>query len=174
MAVEAELGVVGEVGAELEKKGAEVAVHAVHIKVIDHRRGTHQPGIGGAGLLIAPPLGAEHGRLFLRLTNEENPFLTLELAPVSGYHIVLALFLLECHQGEVLLLGELLHGCDEILGDGIHQSAGSELVTAVKAEEACDSSRALQGRDVHVQVHPVNSLDLQGDVLLKHFRNGPW
>ena len=36
--VDAQLGVVGEVGAELEEEGAEVVVDAVEVEVVDHRR----------------------------------------------------------------------------------------------------------------------------------------
>lgn len=39
--------VVGEVGAELEKEGAKVAVQAIAIVVVDHGRRPHNPGIGG-------------------------------------------------------------------------------------------------------------------------------
>ena len=39
VAVDAKLGVVGEVGAELQEEGAEVVVEAVEVELVDHGRG---------------------------------------------------------------------------------------------------------------------------------------
>src|SRR5436190_6276435 len=45
VAVDAELGVVGKVGAELQEERSEVLVNAIEIVVVDHRGGFHDPRI---------------------------------------------------------------------------------------------------------------------------------
>jgi hypothetical protein len=75
--VEAPFGVVREVRADLEKERPEVVVGAVEIKMVDQRRGLHDPGIDRAGFGIAPLLGAKHGRLLLRLTDHQHPLAPL-------------------------------------------------------------------------------------------------
>jgi hypothetical protein len=40
-----QLGGVGEVGAELQEKGAEVSIHTVPVVVVHHGGGTSDPGI---------------------------------------------------------------------------------------------------------------------------------
>lgn len=59
VAVQAQLGVVGEVPAELDEEGPEVGVEGVDVEVVHHRREPHDPGVGGAGVGVAPLLGAE-------------------------------------------------------------------------------------------------------------------
>jgi hypothetical protein len=68
--VQTELGVVGKVRAELQEEGAEVLIHAVGVKVIDHSGGANQPRIRRSRLLIAPPLGAEDRRFLLRFADK--------------------------------------------------------------------------------------------------------
>ena len=84
VAVDAKLRVVGKVAAELQEERAEVPIHSVHVELIDHRRGAHQPGVGRARLRIAPPLGAKHRRLLLRFADEQHPFLGLECLRYSA------------------------------------------------------------------------------------------
>jgi len=129
--------------------------------VIDHGGGTDQPGIGGSGLFIAPPLGAEHRGFLLRLADEQYTFLCGALLPIGGRHVIFALALLEQYDRHFLLNGELFHMRDERFGDGIHQGAGGERVAAMKAEKAGDPSGPLQRGHVHVQVHAVDAFDLQ-------------
>jgi hypothetical protein len=171
VSVQAKLGIVGEVRAELQEEGAEIAVHAVNIKVIDHGGGTDQPGVGGPGLLIAPPLGAEHACFLLRLADEQYAFRCGELLPIGGGHIVFALTLFKQDDGDFLLFGKLIHLHDECLGDGIHQGTGGELVAAVKPEKAGHPSGALQRRHVYIQVHPVDALDFQGHMFRQNLRH---
>src|SRR3954465_13034385 len=55
VAVDAQLGGVGEVGAELEEERAEVGVHAVEVEEVDERRRADQPGIAAAGRRAVAP-----------------------------------------------------------------------------------------------------------------------
>ena len=75
MAVDAQLGIVGKVGAELQEERAEVLVHRVEVIVVHHGGRSHDPRIGPAGGRAAALLGAEHRRLLLRLADEDDPFL---------------------------------------------------------------------------------------------------
>ena len=45
VAVDAQLGVIGKVGAELEEERAEIIVHAVEVEVVNHPGGLHDPRI---------------------------------------------------------------------------------------------------------------------------------
>ena len=72
------------------------------------------------------------------------------------------------------MLGKLFHLRDERLGDRIHQRTGGELVAAMKPEKAGHSSCPLQRWNVHIQVHPVDSLDLQRYVLPEDLSDCPW
>src|SRR5450755_4811670 len=60
------------------------------------------------------------------------------------------------------------------IGDRIHQHTGGELVATMKPEKTGDSSCPLQGWHVHIQVHPVDSLDLQRHMLSKNLSDRPW
>src|ERR1700675_831929 len=60
VAVDAELGIVGKVGAELQEERPEVLIDTVEIVVVDHRGGFHDPRIGCAGVSAAATLRA-HG-----------------------------------------------------------------------------------------------------------------
>ena len=171
--VQAEFGVVREVRAEFQEEGAKIPIHAVGVKVVDHGRGADQPGIGRSGLLIAPPLGAEHRRFLLRLADEQHSFRAGKLLPILRGHAVLTLALLERHDGYLFLFGKLLHLGDERLGDRIHQRTGGKPVAEMEPEETGHSSRPLQRRHVHVQVHAVDSLDLQRHVLPENLGDRP-
>jgi hypothetical protein len=77
VAVEAQLGVVGEVGAELEEERAEVGIDGVDVELVDHPGGAHDPRIGLAGR-VAAALGAKHRGLLLRPPDEQHPLLPIE------------------------------------------------------------------------------------------------
>ena len=127
VAVDAQLGVVGEVGAELEEERAEVLVDAVEVEVVDHGRGPHDPGILLAGLGVAALLGAEDGRLLLGLADEQTILRSRSKArPVLRGDIVLALALGEGDQGDLFLLDEAIDRGDERLAHRAHQRRGGE------------------------------------------------
>jgi hypothetical protein len=131
----------------------------------DHRCRRHQPRICRARLLTPAALGPEHRRLLLRLADKQHSFRLRELLQMLSSDIVLSLPFAELHDRNALSPGERFHGGNEPLADGVHQRAGGELVTTMKAEETGDAALALQRANVDIQVHPVDSLDLQGDVV---------
>jgi hypothetical protein len=72
VAVDAQLGVVGEVRAELDEERAEVVVEAVEVEMIDQRRRFHQPRVRGTGALVVTAFGAHHAGLLLRPTHVQH------------------------------------------------------------------------------------------------------
>jgi hypothetical protein len=97
--------------------------------------GPHQPGIRCAGLLTPPPFGAKNWCLLLRLANEHHTLLTGELLSLFGRDIVFALAFAKHNYRDLLALGEILQSRHERLADGVHQSAGDELMAAMEAEK---------------------------------------
>jgi len=159
--IEAQLGVVREVGAELQEERAEVGVHAVDVELVDHPGARHDPRVGRAGDRVAPLLCPEHPGLLLRSPDEQHPFRAGEPGQVLGGDVVLALTLGELDQRHVLVPAEPVDRRDEALADRVHQRRGRERRATVPAEEAHHTSRVLQPGLVDVQVHPVDALHLQ-------------
>src|SRR4029450_4896992 len=91
MRIDDELGVVGKVRAEFQKKRPEVLVHAVEIVMVDHPCRLYDPGIGRARALTAATLRPHDARFFLRLADIQHPFVLLELPHVPLRDVVFAL-----------------------------------------------------------------------------------
>ena len=165
MPVEAELGGVGEVRAELEEEGTEVPVHAVEVGVVDQRGRAHDPGVAPAGLRVRALLGPEDRRLLLGLAHEEDAFVPREPGQVGPGEVVLALPLAERDERDARGGGERADGRDEGRADGLHQRRGGEGVPPVEPEEGDHPQLVLEPGDVHVQVQPVDALHFQGHML---------
>src|SRR6266566_6561167 len=174
VAVQAQLGIVGEVRAELEEEGAKVAIHRVDVVVIDQRRGRHQPRIGPPRLGVAPFRGAADGRLLLRLADEEHAFLPLELRQVRGGDLVFALPFAEGEQRHALCARESLQGRHEGGGDDRHQRGGGEGGAAVLAKEVGHPAGVLQPGHIHVQIQAVDALNFQSHMLSQDGSNRVW
>src|SRR4051812_25609552 len=93
VAVDAELRVVGEIGAEFQEERPEVLVHTIEVVMVDHRRGFNDPWIGPAGAATAAPFRAHYPRLLLRLADVEHTLAPVEAPQVLLRDIVLALAL---------------------------------------------------------------------------------
>src|SRR5689334_1600908 len=92
MPVQAELGVVGEVGAELQKERAEVSVHAIDVEAVHHGCGADQPGIAHPGLFVPSSLGAEHRSFFLSLADQHQSYEFYEALKRSGATVEIAVY----------------------------------------------------------------------------------
>src|SRR5258708_31502938 len=103
VAVQAELGIEREVGAELEEERAEVAVHRVDVIVVHHCGRLHDPGVWPAGRRAPALLGTEHWRLLLSLADEHHPFVMPKVAQLLRHHLVLALASAELHERYLVL-----------------------------------------------------------------------
>jgi hypothetical protein len=117
--VDAQLGVAGEAGAELQEERAELAVHAIEAEVVDHPGALHDPGAGLARAVAALP-GPEQRSLLLRPPGEQDslcPAGCLEGGKVLVHHVVLALSPGEIHPRDLLTPGEPVHRRSEAAGD---------------------------------------------------------
>jgi hypothetical protein len=132
------------------------------------------PRKGGAALRIPPLLGPEHGRLFLCLADEENALAGLKLREMLLLDVVLSLSFLEPDHGQLVDLRERFDCGDERCADRVHERRRRELHATVEAEERDDTDLALKLRDVNVEVHAVDALDFERDMLVENLRDGPW
>lgn len=82
--------------------------------------------------------------------------------------IVLALALVEGHEVHPGLADEAFDVAYEPLGDRVHERGGGEAIAEVVPEEAHHADLVLELGNVEVQVHPIDALDLQGDVVGEH------
>src|ERR687888_286317 len=169
--IEAKLGIVGEVGAELEKERAEVLVDAIEVKVIDHGRRADEPGVFLPGLGIGAFLGTQDRCLLLGLANKEDALGALELGPVLQGDVLFALPLGKRNQRDLILLDEALDCSDEPFTDRVHEGRGGEGVSPVKAQERGNTTLALELGLVDVEVHAVNTFDFQRHMLADDFGN---
>src|SRR5262245_56301413 len=131
VAVDAQLGVVGKVGAELQEERSKLLVHAVEIVVVDHRGGFDDPRIGRSGPRAAAALRAHHPRLLLRLAHVQNAFAFAELAQVRLREVVLALALLEGNEVDAFGSDKALDVADERLGHRRYRRGGGKPLAPV-------------------------------------------
>ena len=99
--VDAQLGVVREVGAELEEERTEVGIDGVNVEVVDHGRGLDDPRVAGPADRVVTLLGAEHGGLLLSPADEQHPLGAVELGQKGLSQIVFALILDEVDDRDV-------------------------------------------------------------------------
>jgi len=95
--VQAKLGVVGKVRAELQKERPEVPIETVEIVVIHQSGRFHDPCVALMGSRVMPFLGAVDGALLLRLAHEDDSVALGELRLHPGCQLILALPFLESH-----------------------------------------------------------------------------
>jgi hypothetical protein len=69
---------------------------------------------------------------------------------------------------------EGVHGGPEALADRLHDHRRGEELPPVLAKEVDHAAFRLQPGDVEVEVHPVDALQLPGDVMGDDVGNGPW
>ncbi len=167
VAVEAQLGVVGEVGTELEEERTEVGVDGIDVEVVDEPGGLHDPRIRPA-LGVTALLGAKQRRLLLRTADEQHPLgpaRCLEPGQVLVHHVVLTLPLDEVDPGDALIDRIPAHRGAERVGDLAQRRGRGDRQSQLPVDVTHDPSRILQLRDVDVEIHPVDALDLEDGVL---------
>ena len=170
VAVDAQLGVVREVGAELAEERAEVAVRAVEVEVVHHPGGLDDPRVGLA-LAVAALLGPEQRGFLLRPPDEQDSLgaaSRLEGGQVLVHHIVFALPPGEVHPGDLLPLGETVHRRGETVGDPGQRGGRGDRQAELALHIAQQAARVLQLRDIDVEVHPVDALHLERHMLGQH------
>jgi hypothetical protein len=165
MAVEAQLGVIGEVGAKLEKERPEIIVDGINVVVVDHRRRLDDPRIRPAAVRAVPLLGAEDRSLLLRLADKNDPFFEREVAQALHHHIVFALAFAKQHDGKAMPRDKAVELHHKPPAHRAHQGRGGQRLPAMVAEKAHRPIRALQPWHVDVEVHAVDPLDRQPDMI---------
>src|SRR5215475_4520198 len=171
MAVDAQLGVVGKVRAELQKERPEVFVDAIEIVVVDHPSRLHNPGIGRTRALTAATFGPHDAGLFLRLADIQHALALLELPQVLLGDIVLAPALLEGNEINTFASDELLNVANERLSHRRDGRRGGKPLAPVNPKVSHHAAYRLQGRHVDVEIHPVNRLVLKHHMITYYVRN---
>jgi hypothetical protein len=167
VAVDAQLGVVGEVGAELQEERAEVAVHTVEVEVVDHPGGLDDPRVGLA-LAVVALLGPEQRGFLLRSPDEHDPLgaaSRLEGGQILVHHIVFALPPGKVHPGDLLPRGETVHRSGEPIGDPGQRGGRGDRQAQLTLHIPQQPARVLQLRDVDIEIHPVDALHLERHML---------
>ncbi len=167
--VDAELGGVGKIGAELQEEGTEVLVHGVEVVKVHHRGGVVDPGDGALSGAEAFAYGARDGGLFLGDADKEDSLAALELAQVLLHDLVFALPLLKADDGDGVVVGEVQ---DAAFEGGAHVHGllgGGEAVAQVVAEIGGHPSGAGELGDVGVEIHAVDGFQFEGDIFALEF-----
>jgi hypothetical protein len=175
MPVHTQLAGVREVRAELQEERAEVTINGVDVVLVDHGRRAGQPGIR---LPVGPPplLRPVDRRLLLRLADEQHALGRArchKARQVLLRHLVLPLPSRERDQRHPLLPDEPLDRRHERPADRRHQRRRRDRLPAVAPEEPHHPAHMLQARHVHVQIQPIDPLDLQRHVLGKNLGHRP-
>ncbi len=103
VAVQADLGVVGEVRTELDEERPEVLVDGIHVEVVHDRRAANQPRIRGPGDRVAALLGAKHRGLLLSPAHEQHP-----VGPGEGREVLMRDVVLPLTRAEVNKINPLV------------------------------------------------------------------
>ena len=167
VAVEAEFRVERKVAAEFEEERPKIAVDGVDVVVVHHRGRAHDPRVGRPGGRAFALLGAEHGRLLLRLADEQDAFPLPKAAQMFGHHVVLALALAERNERKPCPGHEAFQRRHEGARHRVHQRGRRQRLAAMGAEELHDPLFVLQPRHEHVEIHAVDPLDRQPLVILE-------
>jgi hypothetical protein len=97
----------------------------------------------------------------------------MELGPILGGDIVLALPFLESDHRDLFRLGKRLDTGHKRPGHGAHQARRSERLTAMVAKETDHPKVPLQLRLIDIQVHAVDALYFERHVFADDLRNVP-
>jgi hypothetical protein len=165
VAVDAQSGGVGEIGAEFQEERTKVVIDRVEVEVINHGSRGHDPRVGRSRGGVAPLFGTEDPGLLLGPTDEQHPLRTLGSGQVLMHDVVLALTLHKIDQRHSVRTGVAADPLNEVLAHRRHQRGGRDLKPPLPGQEPDDLSDALQLRDIDVQIHPVEGLDLEHHVL---------
>ena len=170
MAVDPDLGRVGEVGADLEERRAEVLVPQVEVVAGHPAVGLRERVLRGRGLGVALVGGPDPLEL-LGDADRGHP------GPPGGglrrdvrlHHGDLAVVLAELHPRDPVRGRVGLHGPAEPGPDVLHQRRRRDRLAKVLRHERDDLPAGLQDGNVGVQVDPVQALNVQHDMPVQKF-----
>lgn len=135
VAVDAQLGVVREVGGELDEERPEVLVDRVDVEVVHHRAGAHDPRVGRSRDRVAAFLGAEHRGALLGPAHEQHPLAASEAGQMLPGDVVFALPLGEVDQRHALVFGKAVNVGNERPTDRFEQHRRREAVPTMLTQE---------------------------------------
>ena len=113
---------------------------------------------------VVASLRAPHQRLLLRSADEQRSLAAGEPGQELLGDIVLA-FLAERHQLQPAGGDETVDAGDERLGHRVHQCGRRVVVAAMTDEEPLHPAAVGQPRNPHVEIHPVDRLDVEYHVI---------
>jgi len=142
--------------------------------VVDHRRAVDHPRKAHPRACTAASLGTHDPGLLLRSPDVQHAFVALEVPQILLRDVVLALVLAKAHQVNPAVGHEMLDGPHEGRGLRCHCRRRGETLAEVAAQVPHHAAHALQLRHVDVEVHPVDALALEHDVLAQDFANAVW
>src|SRR5215472_14483699 len=83
-----------------------------------------------------------------------------------GQHRRVVLTFLKSEERDRMGFDKAFDGSDEVSGHGTPESRGSNGLAAMRAKEADHAAALLQAENIGIQVHAVDALDFEGDVML--------
>src|ERR1700736_739542 len=101
-------------------------------------------------------------------------FGVIEVPELFGHDLILALSLLELDQGHSVLLRKAFGSGHKALGHRFHENRGGDGLAPVAAKKSHHPAFVLQGGHINIQIHPVNRLELEGDVVLENLGYAVW
>jgi hypothetical protein len=165
VAVEADPGGEGRVGARLYEGRAPLAVAHVEVVVVDVDRLAAELEVR-VGVAPAPAPAAPRERLLLRDADQDDPEAARALGglDVAPRHLLLGLALGEAHDRDVVLVGEALDRLDVRASHPREQRRRGDREAAVE-QEAHELALGHEPRHVRLQEQPVYGADLERHVL---------
>ena len=118
--------------------------------------------------------GARHSGFLLGDADKDHALVRLESAQSVLQDIVFAQAFLKANDPGCLALGKVEHLATKPLGHGHRFLGRGKPMAHVAAEIGRHSFRAGQLRYIEVEIHPVDALQLQGDMFTLEFRDVFW
>ena len=167
--VDPDLGRVGEIGADLDERRAEISVPQVEVVAGHPPVSLGEGELRRRGLGVAP-VGGPHPLELLRHPDRRHPRAAARrrLLQVRAHHVGLAVVLAEPDPRDVAGLGEGSHRAAEPLADLLQQRRRGDRQVQVLGHERDHLPAGLQDRHVGVQVDPVQALDVQRHMTAQH------
>src|SRR5215475_14023631 len=136
--------------------------------------GFDDPGIGALSRCIAALLSAIDRAFLLGFANEDHAFPVAEVFALLFGEVIFALAFLKGDERNPVVLGKALDGADELACDWLHQVSGGDFMSAVDPYELQCTFNGLKLRYVDIEVHPIDALHFQYNVLAQHLGDSLW
>jgi hypothetical protein len=170
--VDPDLDRIGEVGADLDERRAEVGVPHIEVVAAHPPVGLleREPGRARPAVATTPVITGEHPLELLRHPDRDDPRPPGGLGRVQerAHHVGLALILAKPHHRDLMLLGEAAHRGPEPLPDRGQQRRRRDRVAQMLSQKDHDLATDLQVGYVTVEIDAVQALQVQHHVPVQH------